>query len=88
MTAELKAMGFILHSIEEFAFINGHSNQRTMGALRLQLSQLNFGAASDFVRLLALKEFGGVYLDLDNELHNNFDFLLHFDFFTGDTFLG
>ena len=36
--------------------------------------------------MMILREFGGIYLDLDNQIKNNFDILLHYDFFCGDFF--
>ena len=36
--------------------------------------------------MLILKELGGIYLDLDNEVKNNFDILFYYDFFSGDLF--
>ena len=38
---------------------------------------------SDYVRLWALKEFGGVYLDTDVEVFKSFDIFLEHRFFTG-----
>lgn len=38
---------------------------------------------SDYVRLWALKEFGGIYMDTDVEVFKKFDMFLHHGFFTG-----
>jgi len=42
-----------------------------------------FAFVSDVARLMALKEFGGVYLDVDFEVYKPFDRLLHNDAFAG-----
>ena len=38
---------------------------------------------SDYVRLWAIKEFGGIYLDTDVQVFRNFDRFLQHGFFTG-----
>ena len=50
------------------------------------IRKLQFGSAGDLARMIILNEFGGIYLDLDNQIKNNFDILLHYDFFVGDLF--
>ncbi len=42
-----------------------------------------YAFVSDVVRLMALKEYGGVYLDVDFEVFKPFDVLLHNDAFAG-----
>lgn len=42
-----------------------------------------YAFVSDYVRLYALINFGGIYLDTDIEIKRNFDDLLYLDFFMG-----
>ena len=43
----------------------------------------NLGQKSDILRYAILKEFGGIYLDIDFICYKSFDSLLHLDFFVG-----
>ena len=47
------------------------------------LSKKQFAFVSDCARLLIIKEFGGIYLDIDVELIKPIDSLLKYDFFAG-----
>ena len=38
---------------------------------------------SDYFRLYALYNYGGIYFDTDNEVFKSFDEFLHLDFFSG-----
>lgn len=42
-----------------------------------------YAFAADFIRLYALYEYGGIYLDTDVEVYRSFDNLLHLPYFIG-----
>ena len=42
-----------------------------------------YAFVSDYFRLFALYNYGGIYFDTDNEVFKSFDDLLNFDFFSG-----
>ena len=54
-------------------------NQYVKEAMKMK----KYAFASDFIRLYALKKYGGVYLDSDVEITANIDEFLKLDFFSG-----
>lgn len=47
------------------------------------IKEKKWAFVSDYFRLYALFNYGGIYLDSDNEVFKNFDNFLNLDFFTG-----
>jgi len=68
MLEKLRSLNVIIHDIEELTYANGHNNQIEMRVLRTMIRKLQFGSGGDVARMLIMKEFGGIYLDLDNKV--------------------
>lgn len=59
--------------------IENCENQYVQEAFKMK----KWAFVSDYFRLYALYNYGGIYLDTDNEVFKTFDDFLHLDFFSG-----
>lgn len=76
--SKLKKKGYVIKEWNE-----ENCNLDENPYVRLMYNQKKYAFVSDYFRLKALYNFGGIYLDTDVHLYKAFDNLLNADFFAG-----